>query len=252
MITDVIATLRHTPMLYLKIVLKIIVMTELEALRNRHSIRKYEDRPLDTEVIDALQKEIANLNEEGDLHIQLVTDEPKAFKGFLSYGSFSNVNNYIMVVGRRSESLEYRAGYYSEKLVLFAQKLGLSTCIVGLTYKKVDGAFEIAKDDKVVVCISIGYGAEEGRKHKVKTPQQVSNIGPESPEWFARGVEAALMAPTAVNQQKFFFEYIFPDKVRPKKGTSIVGYTKIDLGIAMYNFEVGAGKENFEWVDSPL
>lgn len=227
-------------------------MTELEALRNRHSIRKYEDRPLDASALDALRTEIAKLNEEGGLHIQLVLNESKAFKGFLSYGSFSNVNNYIMVLGRKSESLEYRAGYYSEKLVLFAQKLGLSTCIVGLTYKKVGGVYEMAKDDKVVVCIAIGYGAEEGRKHKVKTPQQVSNIGPDSPEWFAGGVEAALLAPTAVNQQKFFFEYIFPDKVRPKRGTSLVGYTKIDLGIAMYNFEIGAASGHFEWVDSPL
>lgn len=227
-------------------------MTELEALRNRHSIRKYADRPLDADVVGALQAEIERLNREGDLHMQLVVNEPKAFKGFLSYGSFSNVSNYVMVVGRKSDSLEYRAGYYSEKLVLFAQQMGLGTCIVGLTYKKVDGAFEVGRDEKVVVCIAIGYPAEEGRKHKIKTPQQVSNISPDTPAWFAAGVEAALLAPTAVNQQKFYFEYIAPDKVRPRKGTSLVGYTKIDLGIAMCNFEIGAGKDNFQWLDTPL
>lgn len=228
------------------------VMTELEALKNRHSIRKYEDRPLEAATVEALREEIDRLNREGDLHMQLVTDEPKAFKGFLAYGSFSNVNNYVMVIGRKSDSLEYRAGYYSEKLVLFARQLGLGTCIVGLTYKKVAGAYDMDKDDKVVVCIAIGYPAEEGRKHKIKAPGQVSNITPESPEWFAKGVEAALLAPTAVNQQKFYFEFVAPDKVRPKKGSSLVGYTKIDLGIAMYNFEIGAGKENFRWIDSPL
>lgn len=227
-------------------------MTELEALRNRHSIRKYADRPLDADVVGALCAEIEKLNCEGDLHMQLVLDEPKAFKGFLSYGSFSNVNNYIMVIGKKSESLEYRAGYYSEKLVLFAQRIGLDTCIVGLTYKKVGGVYEMDKDDKVVVCIAIGYGAEDGRKHKIKTPEQVSNISSDTPAWFAKGVEAALLAPTAVNQQKFYFEFVAPDKVRPVKGTSLVGYTKIDLGIAMYNFEVGAGNENFEWTDNPL
>lgn len=227
-------------------------MTELEALKNRHSIRKYAPRPLEPDMIEALRTEIDKLNREGNLHIQLVTDEPKAFKSFLAYGSFSNVNNYIMVVGKKSDSLDYRAGYFCEKLVLFAQRLGLSTCIVGLTYKKVNGVYSIAKDEKVVVCISVGYAAEEGRKHKRKTPGQVSNIGPHTPDWFAKGVEAALMAPTAVNQQKFYFEFVAPDKVRPKKGTSLVGYTKTDLGIAMYNFEVGAGKENFQWLDSPL
>ncbi len=228
-------------------------MTELEALQSRHSVRKYQDRPLEASAVAALQEEIAKINKEGNLHMQLVLNERKAFKGFLSYGSFSNVANYIMVVGKKSDSLEYRAGYYGEKLVLFAQSIGLNTCCVGLTYKKVDGAFEVGSDEKVVLCIAIGYGEADGfRSHKIKRPDQVSNVTPESPEWFKKGVDAALLAPTAVNQQKFYFEYIPENKVKPSKGTSLVGYTKIDLGIAMYNFEIGAGRVNFQWVDSPL
>lgn len=231
---------------------KCAVMTEIEAIDLRHSIRKYADKALEQGVIDQLRAEIERLNAQGGLRMQLVLNEPKAFKGFLSYGSFSNVSNYVMVVGKKSESLDYRAGYCSEKLVLFAQRLGLATCIVGLTYKKVDGAFDIAKEEKVAVCIAIGYGAEDGRQHKIKTPQQVSNISSDTPDWFARGVEAALKAPTAVNQQKFFFEYVAPSQVRPKRIKSLVGYTKIDLGIAMCNFEIAAGPANFSWLDSPL
>ncbi len=228
-------------------------MTELEALQSRHSVRKYQDRPLEASAVGALQEEIAKINKEGNLHMQLVLNERKAFKGFLSYGNFSNVANYIMVVGKKSDSLEYRAGYYGEKLVLFAQSIGLNTCCVGLTYKKVDGAFEVGSDEKVVLCIAVGYGEADGfRTHKIKRPDQVSNVTPDSPEWFKKGVDAALLAPTAVNQQKFYFEYIPENKVKPSKGTSLVGYTKIDLGIAMYNFEIGAGRENFQWVDSPL
>ena len=228
-------------------------MTELEALRDRHSVRKYQDRPLEESAVKTLQEEISKLNREGDLHIQLVLNERKAFKGFLSYGSFSNVSNYIMIVGKKSESLEYRAGYYGEKLVLFAQGIGLNTCFVGLTYKKIDGVFEVKEDEKVVLCVAIGYGEADGyRSHKIKRPDQVSNITAESPEWFRNGVEAALLAPTAINQQKFYFEYIPEDKVKPIKGTSLAGYTKIDLGIAMYNFEIGAGHDNFHWEDSPL
>lgn len=228
-------------------------MTEIEAMRNRHSVRKYYDRPLEESAISALQNEIEKLNAESNLNIQLVINESKAFKGFLSYGTFSNVTNYIMLIGKKSESLEYRAGYYGEKLVLFAQSIGLNTCMVGLTYKKIDGAFNVGKDDKVVLCIAVGYGEPNGFKiHKVKSPEQVSNISANSPEWFKKGVEAALLAPTAINQQKFYFEYMPPKNVKPIKGTSLVGYTKIDLGIAMYNFEVGAGRDNFVWTDSPL
>ena len=228
-------------------------MTELEALRERHSVRKYQDRPLEDKDIAALQEEISRLNREADLHMQLVLNERKAFKGFLSYGSFSNVSNYIMIVGKKSESLEYRAGYYGEKLVLFAQCIGLNTCFVGLTYKKIDGVFEVGSDEKIILCVAIGYGEADGyRSHKIKRPDQVSNINADSPEWFRKGVEAALLAPTAINQQKFYFEYIPEDKVKPIKGSSLAGYTKIDLGIAMYNFEIGAGRDNFHWVDSPL
>ncbi|MDE6479476.1 MAG: nitroreductase [Muribaculaceae bacterium] len=228
-------------------------MTELEALRERHSVRKYQDRPLDESAVKALQEEILILNREGNLHMQLVLNERKAFKGFLSYGSFSNVSNYIMIVGKKSDSLEYRAGYYGEKLVLYAQSIGLNTCFVGLTYKKIEGAFEVGKDEKILLCIAIGYGEADGyRNHKIKRPDQVSNVTPDSPEWFKKGVEAALLAPTAINQQKFYFEYIPEDKVKPIKGSSLAGYTKIDLGIAMYNFEIGAGRDNFNWIDSPL
>ncbi|MDE6022206.1 MAG: nitroreductase, partial [Muribaculaceae bacterium] len=131
-------------------------MTELEALKNRHSIRKYQDRPLEEETVAALNAEITRLNVEGNLHMQLVLNEKKAFKGLLAYGKFENVSDYIIAVGEKSDSLEYRAGYYGEKLVLFAQRLGLNTCFVGLTYKKVPGVFEVGENEKVLFSIAIG------------------------------------------------------------------------------------------------
>ena len=36
-------------------------------------------------------------------------------------------------------------------------------------------------------------------------------------------------------------------KVAAKPLFSMVGYSKMDLGIVKYHFEVGAGRENFEW-----
>lgn len=233
-------------------------MTGLEAVKERRSIRKYEDRPLENDVLKRLQNEISRLNSESGLKMQLVTNERKAFKGFLSYGKFSGVSNYVMIIGRHSENLEYRAGYYGEKLVLYAQQLGLRTCWVGLTYKKIKGAFTIGADEKIVCCISIGYGAEEGHIHKSKSPAQVSNVTADTPIWFLNGVNAALLAPTAVNQQKFYFEYIpstssdNKDRVKPSRIFSMVGYTKIDLGIAMLHFEIGANPENFTWLESPF
>ena len=44
-------------------------------------------------------------------------------------------------------------------------------------------------------------------------------------------------------------EYATGNKVIAKRGVSLVGYTQMDLGIVKYHFEVGAGKENFEWAE---
>ena len=227
-------------------------MTLLEAISARHSVRKYLDKEIPADIIAALQDKIAECNKVGNLSIQLVLNETKAFTGMLSYGSFSGVKNYLVMVGKKAKDLDERVGYYGEQLVLLAQTLGLNTCWVGLSYRKVPEAYNVGKDEKLACMIALGYGETQGVSHKVKSIEEVSNASDITPSWFKKGVEAALLAPTAVNQQKFSFEYVGMShnrhQVRAKKGFSMIGYTQMDLGIAKYHFEIGAGKENFDWV----
>ena len=228
-------------------------MTIQEAIEARHSVRAYKDQPLSEETVKVLEDEIVTLNNEGQLHIQLICNEPKAFQGTMAkYGKFRNANNYLVMAGKKADDLDERIGYYGEHLVLLAQTLGLNTCWVGLSYSKVPGTYELGKDEKIACYIAIGYGETQGVGHKIKTVEQVSNASDITPSWFKNGVEAALLAPTAVNQQKFSFEYVGISnnhhQVRAKKGFSMIGYTQMDLGIAKYHFEIGAGKDKFEWV----
>ena len=227
-------------------------MTLLEAISTRHSVRKYIDKDIPADIIAALQEKIAECNKEGNLNIQLVQNESRAFTGMLSYGQFSGVKNYLVMVGKKSKDLDERVGYYGEQLVLFVQTLGLNTCWVGLSYRKVPEAYNVGKDEKLVCMIALGYGETQGFSHKIKSIEEVSNASDITPSWFKKGVEAALLAPTAVNQQKFSFEHVGVKnnchQIRAKKGFSMIGYTKIDLGIVKYHFEIGAGKVNFEWV----
>ena len=228
-------------------------MTIQEAIEARHSVRAYKDQPLTEEVAKRLEEEIAVVNQKGNLHVQLIQNEPKAFQGTLAkYGKFRNANNYLVMAGKRAEDLDERIGYYGEHLVLLAQTLGLNTCWVGLSYSKVPGTYVLEEGEKIACYIAIGYGETQGVCHKIKTVEQVSNASDATPSWFRKGVEAALLAPTAVNQQKFSFEYVGMSnnrhQVRAKKGFSMIGYTQMDLGIAKYHFEVGAGKDKFEWV----
>lgn len=215
-----------------------------EAIRARHSVRSYQNRPLEAEVKEKLASFIEEVNGESGLHIQLVTDEPLAFDSRMAhYGNFKGVTNYIALIGKKTKDLEVKTGYYGEKIVLYAQTLGLNTCWVAMTYKKIKTAYAIDGGEKLNVVIAIGYGETEGKAHKIKTPQEVG-LTDGAPTWFAEGVEMALLAPTAINQQKFRFERD-GDKVRATAGKGF--YVKTDLGIAKYHFEIGAGKDNFLW-----
>lgn len=220
-------------------------MTLEQAMQARHSVRSYKPIPLETEAKREMMLAIEAANRASGLHIQLVTNEPEAFGGFMAhYGKFSGVTNYIAMIGKNSAELEEKCGYYGEQLVLRAQQLGLNTCWVAMTYKKVKTAFEVADGEKLCVVIALGYGATQGVAHKSKSAAEVSEANGAAPEWFTRGVNAALLAPTAMNQQKFTFS-LNGSTVTAKAGTGF--YSKIDLSIAKYHFELGAGKENFKF-----
>lgn len=210
-----------------------------QAMLERHSVRSYQNKKLDDETKKILNDKIKELNEKSGLHIQLVTDETKAFDGFMAhYGNFSGVSNYFALVGKKGADLEEKCGYYGQQLVLLAQQLGLNTCWVAMSYAKVKNAYEVKKGEKLCVVIALGYGTTQGKPHKSKDAKEVSNVSPNSPQWFVQGVEAALLAPTAINQQKFFFVGL-GEKVTAKPGIGF--YTKLDLGIAKLHFEIASG-----------
>lgn len=220
-------------------------MNLTEAMKERHSVRQYQNKLLEAEVIAALQAETDACNAESGLHIQLITNEPKAFDGFMAhYGKFTGVTNYFALIGKKSPDLEEKCGYYGERLVLKAQQLGLNTCWVAMTYSKIKTAFVIDNGEKLCVVIALGYGATQGIPHKSKPMEAVSKTEGSIPQWYRNGVEAALLAPTAMNQQKFLFS-LTGNQVQVKPGLGF--YSKVDMGIAKYHFEIGAGKENFTW-----
>lgn len=161
-----------------------------------------------------------------------------------NYGKFSGVTNYIALIGKKDSALDEKCGYFGERLVLKAQELGLNTCWVAMTYSKIKTAFTVGQGEKLCVVIALGYGKIQGVPHKSKAISEVSKVEGKMPDWFKNGMEAALLAPTAMNQQKFLFT-VSGNQVSVKAGMGF--YTKLDLGIVKYHFEVGAGKENFKW-----
>lgn len=215
-------------------------MEMLKLMKERHSVRQYTDKRIEEEKRGILNVLIAEINKETRLHIQIFYDEPKCFDSMIAhYGSFKGVNNYIALVGKKSADLEEKSGFFGEKIVLKAQELGLNTCWVALSHGKSKAV--INKGEKQVCIIALGYGETSGTARKSKSVSQVSNYKPGMPEWFLKGVESALLAPTAVNQQKFYFELLPDNSVKATAGRGF--YTKLDLGIVKYHFEIISGKK---------
>ena len=224
-------------------------MKQLEAIRARHSVRKYVDKPIEAEKVAALQGVVKRVNAEAGLNIQLVLEEPKAFSaGLWKYGQFSGVRNYFVMAGPKGKETEQKIGFCGEELVLLAQTLGLNTCWVGVTYKKIPGTFTLREGDVVHCVIALGYGANAGVQHPLKPVEKFYESKETPPQWFLAGMEAAMLAPTAVNQQKFKMILHDGNKVEARTFFSLTGYVDIDLGIVKYHFETAAGKENFDWL----
>ena len=214
-----------------------------DAIKARHSVRFYKDEPISDEHKAELEALIEECNAESGLHLQLIVDDPECFDTFLAhYGMFKNVKNYIAVVGPKPMAdLEVRGGYYGQKIVLAAQMMGLNTCWVAGTYKRGKCKAEVKDNEKIVCVIAIGYGENQGTKHKSKPLSKLCSV-PESkmPVWFKNGVKAAMMAPTAMNQQKF---RISLEEDEPIITSGRGPMTGIDLGIVKYNFEAASGRK---------
>lgn len=209
-------------------------MDILDLMEKRHSVRKYLDKAIEDEKRVKINDFVEGINKESGLSIQVLYDEADCFDSLLSkYGKFSNVKNYIAIVGDKKDS--FKAGYFGEKLVLYCQSLGLNTCWVAMTHGKSKAI--VKKGQSTLILIALGYGENEGVEHKSKPLEKLSKKDEDS-EIFDKGVYAASLAPTAINQQKFLFEL----KNGEVYAKSLLGfYTKIDLGIAVYHFEKVTG-----------
>lgn len=217
-------------------------MTLMEAIDARHSVRAYKDTAITQEVRDQLDACVSSCNEESGLNISISYDDPDGFDSRLAhYGSFSNVKNYIILKGSKRTDFDFACGYYGEKIVLYAQQLGLNTCWTALTFNKKKVKELVPAGEKLCMVISLGYGETQGTPHKGKSMYDVIDVKGGMPEWFVAGVESALKAPTAMNQQKFCF--MLENEEPSVKVKGIGTFTKVDLGIAAYHFEAATGRK---------
>ena len=219
-------------------------MTIKEAKLQRHTVRKYTDEPIAPELVEKLNARIKENNQKYALNLTLVTRNAEGVSALAKLMG-KGVNNYIVLAGEDAPDLDEKLGYCGADVMLYAQTLGLNSWWIG-GMCNVKGAQKNlnAGAARVNGVLAVGYGQTQGTAHKSKSASQISRYNGAAPQWFADGVDALLLAPTALNRQAF--------KVRGDGNKVSITcdsghFAGIDLGIGKYHFEVGARKENFEW-----
>ncbi|UKK80018.1 nitroreductase family protein [Segatella bryantii] len=219
------------------------IMDIKEAIYARHTVRKFQDKPLAEDVVKALQARIEKVNKEHQVNIKLVTNESVPVWGVMKFFMTKGLKNYLVLLGPDRADIEESLGYCGIDIALYAQTLGLNTWWVGGTYSK-NSASKDVEGSVINGIIALGYGQVQGVPHKSKAFEDVCQYEGAMPEWFKQGVEAALLAPTAMNKQKF----MITGKDNEVSISCDNGkWSGTDLGIVKYHFEVGAGKDNFQW-----
>lgn len=224
-------------------------MNDDELLRlmcERHSVRTYLDKPIEDEKVRLIRAKVDELNAKSGLHMQFMTDASGVHSGImLKMMSWRSVPGYFALVGKDEPGLDERCGYFGEELVLFCQSLGLNTCWAGMA-KASKVKADLAPGERMCITIAVGYGATQGKPHKSKPFAEMVDVKPECmnnlPDWFKQGVEYALLAPTALNQQKFKISLGRNDE--PEISITTNGsFVRVDLGIATYHFETASDRQ---------
>lgn len=222
-----------------------IIMTIKEAAEKRHMVRQYTDKAIQRDIMELLNARITENNAKYDLHLTLVIGNSDGISSIAKLLLTKTVNNYIVLAGADTPELDEKLGYCGADLILYAQTLGLNTWWIGGMFNG-KGALKNLSDHNVRIngVIAIGYGKTQGIPHKSKTAAEISEYNGDTPQWFINGVNTLLYAPTALNKQPYVVKGD-GNKVYISAGSG--HFSGIDLGIGKYHFEVGAGKENFEW-----
>ena len=222
-----------------------------ETIQKRKSRRVFSKKQLSEALLQKIEEKIRKIDVKYDVNIELIEDGSKAFASFgKSYGLFKNVRSLILLKGNPGmRHFREKMGYYGEKLLLFAESLGLDTCWVGGTFDR--ESFSYPEEEHIQAVILLGYAGESGIREKLlssllhkKKPWEACIEGDSPyPKWVKEGMEAVALAPSALNKQKPFFPHL--NGILPATVKNDFEMDMVDLGIAKLHFELGVGSGHF-------
>lgn len=225
-------------------------MITVETIRGRHSVREYDGKPLSRAELDALGAVVEECARESGLDIQLVGDNPEVFNVIARFGLIRGCRTHVAFVVDDAKAGDVAAdeaiGYWGQKIVLAAQDMGLNSCWCALCSRKKSRAV-VAPGKKIRLIIAVGHGKTQGFSRKTKSVEALSSVEcAKAPAWFAAAMEAAQLAPTAMNNQNFKITLLSDGKTvridAPQSGLNV-----IDEGIVRCNFEIAANEAGADW-----
>ena len=225
-------------------------MITVETIRERHSVREYDGKPLSRAEFDALGAVVEECARESGLDIQLVGDNPEVFNVIARFGLIRECRTHVAFVVDDAKAGDVAAdeaiGYWGQKIVLAAQDMGFNTCWCALCSRRKSRAV-VAPGKKNRLVIAVGHGKTQGFSRKTKSVEALSSVEcAKAPAWFAATMEAAQLAPTAMNNQNFKITLLSDGKTvridAPQSGLNV-----IDEGIVRCNFEIAANEAGADW-----
>lgn len=231
------------------------------AVNTRRSRRAYDkSKTIGEEVNARLQEVCSGFRPYNSVRAEIYSTPPDdIFSNALGfYGNIKGAPAFFAFIGDITDpNVQEKMGYAGQASVLEATSHGLGTCWVALTYnaKAVKLLVKLRQNEKLICVSPVGYTTETwsfeekvlsgfGANHQRKPLQGMVSGLPEAgwPGWARAAVEAARLAPSAMNRQPWAFS-IEKSSVTVSvkdRGPEFNVARRLDCGIAMLHIELGA------------
>ena len=212
-----------------------------EYIVKRKSIRKFDMNSLETDTINDINKYIETIQPyDSSIKTQTyILNDEKLISGFFKI----KAPHYIAITSEKKDDYLVNAGYILEQLVIYLTSIKIGTCWLGGAKPNM----EISKEDDLgyVVMIAIGKTNEpiyrkDASEFKRKDISEISNLRETNSI-----MEAARLAPSASNQQAWYFDikeneiYVYCKKVMKL----MEKMANIDIGIALAHIYIAANDQ---------
>ena len=242
----------------------------INTIKNRVSVRTYQREELSKEVLEQIQNYIEHI--ENPFGVPITFKILNAKEHNLSSPVILGADTYVGAKYKKGENAEVAFGYAFEDFVLYASSLGLGTVWLAATIgrKGFEEAMAVKEGEVMPVVSPIGYGAKErsirenlmrkGMKSDERQPFpklffrndfQHSLQESEAGQWLTP-LKMVQLAPSATNKQPWRLVveenkvHFYEEKTKGYANESTGDIQKVDLGIALYHFEVGAKEQGLK------